>query len=77
MQATAAERQTFDDQDTWLEMRNGPHGAFAKALGGAALQADPNNRRLIKATWPDLFAKCELVVEEKHNRAICNSEGSL
>lgn len=36
-------------------------GSFVKALGEAALHADPRNLELIKKTWPDHWKQYESV----------------
>lgn len=39
-------------------------GSFIRALGYAALQADPENLRKVKDTWPDYWAKYQVMAEQ-------------
>ncbi len=56
---TEAERRAFDDQDVWLEMRNGGYGNFGRHLAEAALAGDPLNRRKLKEAFAEYFAAAE------------------
>lgn len=39
-------------------------GSFVRALGYAALQADPDNLRKVKDTWPDYWSKYQEMAEQ-------------
>lgn len=39
-------------------------GSFVRALGTAVLQADPENLRKVKDTWPDYWSKYQEMAEQ-------------
>ncbi|MEY4442577.1 MAG: hypothetical protein RL442_1577 [Pseudomonadota bacterium] len=39
-------------------------GSFVRALGHAALQADPENLRKVKDTWPDYWSKYQEMAQQ-------------
>lgn len=39
-------------------------GSFIRALGTAVLQADPENLRKVKDTWPDYWSKYQEMAQQ-------------